>query len=109
MSEPLTTPAVWRPVMVAAGFRCQCTGQCGNAHAKSGGRCPHEHDTYTSKHGSRVHLMAAPADPLTAPVAAAGLAASELRAWCPACHTAAARRARREQPAPSDQGALFDL
>ena len=109
-SQPIVGAAVFTAVMEAAGFRCQCSGECGNAHAKGDGRCPHEHDHYTSKHGRRVRLMAAPGDPLASNVAAARLPASALRAWCPDCHEAAARQARKQLPAaPADQCALFDL
>ncbi|MBZ6175945.1 hypothetical protein KVH24_25790 [Streptomyces olivaceus] len=109
MSEPLAGVGTWRPVMEAAGHRCQCSGQCGNAHAKTDGRCPREHDGYTSKHGHRVRLMAAPADPLTPPVTAVTLPPGELRAWCPECHTAAARRARTTAGPVDDAPGLFDL
>ncbi|MCT9087326.1 hypothetical protein N4G70_00405 [Streptomyces sp. ASQP_92] len=110
MSEPLTGTATWRPVMQAAGFRCQCTGACGNLHAKSEGRCPHQHDAYAGKHGHRVRLIAAPADPLTTAVAAAALPASELLAWCPACHTADGRAARRAAaPVAVEAPGLFEL
>ncbi|MGW6476693.1 hypothetical protein ACWGDS_01830 [Streptomyces sp. NPDC055059] len=110
MSEPLSGIATWRPVMQAAQFRCQCTGACGNPHGKSEGRCPHEHDAYTSKHGHRVRLIAAPADPLATAVAAAALPASELLAWCAGCHTAAARAARRAASAPAVEApGLFEL
>ncbi|MEV8318881.1 hypothetical protein AB0Q95_32470 [Streptomyces sp. NPDC059900] len=109
MSEPLTAIATWRPVMQAAGFRCQCTGSCGNPHLKGGGRCPHEHDAYTSKHGHRVRLIAAPANPLTSAVAAAALPAAELLAWCPGCHTAAARAARRTAAPATEAPGLFEL
>jgi hypothetical protein len=109
-SQPIVGAAVFTAVMEAAGYRCQCTGACGNPHAKGSGRCQHEHEHYTSKHGRRVRLMAAPADPLATNVAAARLPASELRAWCPDCHEAAARQARKQLPAaPADQCALFDL
>ncbi|MFF4350885.1 hypothetical protein [Streptomyces sp. NPDC001530] len=107
-SQPLAALGTWRPVMEAAGFRCQCAGECGNAHAKSEGRCPREHDGYTSKHGHRVRLMAAPADVLTPPVKAAALPVDQLRAWCPECHTAAARRARSTKPA-DEAPCLFEL
>lgn len=54
--------------------------------------------------------MAAPADPLATDVAAARLPVSELRAWCPDCHGAAARHAKRQlPPTPTDQCGLFDL
>ncbi|MCC2265554.1 hypothetical protein LKM28_04570 [Streptomyces sp. CT1-17] len=109
MSEPLAAVGTWRPVMEAAGHRCQCSGQCGNAHAKTDGRCPREHDGYTSKHGHRVRLMAAPADPLTPPVKAVTLPPGELWAWCPECHTAAARRARATARPVDDAPGLFDL
>ncbi|MFG2962294.1 hypothetical protein ACGFZS_03320 [Streptomyces sp. NPDC048288] len=110
-SQPLVGAALFNTVMEAAGYRCQCSGQCGNPHAKDGGRCPREHDHYTSKHGRRVRLMAAPADPLTTDVVAAALPASELRAWCADCHTAAARLAKKQRAmAPADDPpGLFDL
>jgi hypothetical protein len=109
-SQALVGAAVFGAVMEAAGFRCQCQGECGNPHAKGDGRCLHEHDGYTSKHGRRVRLMAAPTDPLATDVAAARLPACELRAWCPGCHSAAARCARRQLPkTPVDQCGLFDL
>ncbi|MEU7051487.1 hypothetical protein [Streptomyces eurythermus] len=109
MSEPITGTAVWRPVMAAAGFRCQCTGQCGNAHSKAKGRCPRKHDQAASKHRGPVRLIAAPADPLTPAVLACRFPAHALMAWCPDCHTAARRHATataRTTPDP-DQGALF--
>ncbi|MEW2076777.1 hypothetical protein AB0941_24580 [Streptomyces sp. NPDC013433] len=110
MSEPIVGAALFRTVMQAAGHRCQCEGACGQPHTKGGGRCQHEHEHYTSKHGRRVRLMAAPVDPLARDVAAAGLPASELRAWCPDCHTAAARLAKKQLPAaPAEQAGLFDL
>lgn len=107
-SQPIVGAAVFTAVMRAAGYRCQCAGECGNAHAKGEGRCLHEHDGYTSKHGRRVRLMAAPGDPLASDVAAARLPAGSLRAWCPDCHTAAARRARATAPV-DDAPSLFDL
>ncbi|MFJ6729637.1 hypothetical protein ACIQPQ_32540 [Streptomyces sp. NPDC091281] len=107
-SQPIVGAAVFNTVMEAAGHRCQCGGECGNPHNRDGGRCPREHDHYTSKHGRRVRLMAAPTDPLATDLTAARLPASELRAWCPGCHTAAARLARKRLPAAStDQCGLF--
>ncbi|WP_328553413.1 hypothetical protein [Streptomyces sp. NBC_00358] len=109
-SQPIVGAALFRTVMEAAGYRCQCSGECGQPHTKGDGRCRHEHDHHTSKHGRRVRLMAAPADPLATDVAAARLPASELRAWCPDCHGAAARHVRRQlPPTPTDQCGLFDL
>ncbi|MGW2043740.1 hypothetical protein ACWCPF_00955 [Streptomyces sp. NPDC001858] len=109
-SQPIVGAAVFNTVMEAAGHRCQCGGECGNPHNRDAGRCPREHDHYTSKHGRLVRLMAAPADPLATDVAAAALPSGELRAWCPDCHTAAARLARKQQAATlAEQGGLFDL
>jgi hypothetical protein len=109
-SQPIVGAAVFAAVMEVAGYRCQCSGECGNPHTKGGGRCQHEHDHYTSKHGHRVRLMAAPADPLATDVEAARLSASALRAWCSGCHGAAARLARKRLPvASTDQCGLFDL
>lgn len=101
MSEPLVLADSWRKVMHAAGFRCQCTGECGNAHKRGGGHCPREHDQHASKHRGPVHLIAAPADPATPVVQAAQLPLHQLRAWCPDCHDGARRasnRAARSQP-----------
>ncbi|MGD3107553.1 hypothetical protein [Streptomyces sp. YGL11-2] len=110
MSEPIAYAALWRPVMDAAGWRCQCTGQCGTPHRKGDGRCVREHDRHASKHRSPIHLIAAPADPTTPPLAAARLKARYLRAWCPDCHTAAGRAARKTRnSAPAQDTCLFDL
>ncbi|PWI43295.1 hypothetical protein [Streptomyces sp. ICBB 8177] len=109
MSEPLAAVDVWLPVMRAAGFRCQCAGECGNEHAKSEGRCPREHDAYTSRHGHRIRLMAAPANPATPAAVAVTLAPGELRAWCPECHTAARTRARTAVVRGDAAPALFEL
>ncbi|WP_234376269.1 hypothetical protein [Streptomyces sp. CB01201] len=103
----MTAAHLWLPVIQAAGFRCQCTGQCGNAHTKGQGRCLREHDQHASKHRGPVHLIAAPADLTLSPLKAARVPLAGLRAWCPDCHTAARRIAQR-QPA-SEQAGLFDL
>ncbi|MFF2931079.1 hypothetical protein [Streptomyces mirabilis] len=109
-SQPIVGAALFNTVMETAGHRCQCEGECGNPHAKGDGRCQHEHDHYTSKHGRRVRLVAAPTDPLATDVAAARLPASALRAWCPDCHAGAARLARKQLPATStDQCDLFGV
>ncbi|MFK4068721.1 hypothetical protein [Streptomyces sp. NPDC029674] len=108
-SQPLVGAAIFNTVMEAAGHRCQCTGACGNPHTKGQGRCPREHDHYTREHqGHRVRLIAAPADPLTTAVAAAALPAADLVAWCPECHTAAAR-ARKAAAPPVEAPGLFEL
>ncbi|WKK21668.1 hypothetical protein QZH56_03425 [Streptomyces olivoreticuli] len=110
MSEPIAYADLWRPVMEAAGFRCQCTGECGNKHAKAQGRCPREHDQHASKTRGPVHLITAPADLTTPVTAAARTTAAGLRAWCPDCFTAARRLASNTQAAAAPaQDGLFDL
>ena len=88
-TRPLVDTARWEAVMAAAGYRCQCAGGlCGSQHSNSGLRCKHEHDQ------GRVRLIAAPFDLGLSDVAAAAVPVDQLRAWCPACYTAARRRAR---------------
>lgn len=109
-SEPIAAATVFRTVMEAAAWRCQCTGACGQPHAQSDGRCPREHDGYASKHSGPIHLIAAPADPAATIHQAAALPAAELRAWCPGCHAAATRAARKAHATTSPPGdPLFDL
>ncbi|MFC9002697.1 hypothetical protein [Streptomyces microflavus] len=108
MSEPIVAVDLFRTVMAAAGGRCQCTGQCGQPHAKSSGRCSREHDSYAGKHGGPVRLMAAAADPALTDREAAALPADRLRAWCPGCFTDTRRSRRTAEPA-AEQGGLFDL
>lgn len=89
---PLGIPAAWVSVMAAAGHRCQCTGACGSKHSKSGLQCDRTTDSQ--------QLLAAPADLMLSPVAAAAVPVTELRAWCPGCHrgaTAKQRAAERER------------
>ena len=111
MSEPTVLAHIWQAVMQAAGYRCQCTRECGSPHKQGDGRCPRVHDSYASKHRGPVHLLAAPADPATPALTAARLPAAALRAWCPTCHDGARRaanRTTRSQPDPA-QGSLFAL
>ncbi|MFB8383067.1 hypothetical protein [Streptomyces rubiginosohelvolus] len=97
---PLAATSLFRAVMVAADWRCQCTGQCGHRHTRTEDRCQRTH-------GGRVLLMAAPADPSTPDRDAAALPAAALRVWCPGCHTAARRT--RAHPEPAMQERLFDI
>ncbi|MFE6038760.1 hypothetical protein [Streptomyces sp. NPDC056452] len=99
--EPIAAVDLFRTVLTAAGNRCQCTGTCGQAHAQSGGRCPRQH-------GQQAPLMAAPADPTTPERIAVSLPANRLRAWCPGCHSAARRTAKRPVIEALQDG-LFDL
>jgi hypothetical protein len=102
MSAPIVGADLFRTVVDAAGGRCHCTGQCGQSHRKTEGRCLRQHDS------GGLRLIAAPADPATTELAAAALPASGLRAWCPACFTTA-RRLARPAVAGTAQGGLFDL
>ncbi|WP_077192469.1 hypothetical protein [Streptomyces lydicus] len=108
--EPIAGARLFRAVMAAAGWRCQCTGECGQPHAQSEGRCPRQHDGYAGKHGGPVRLMAALTDPTITSHQAVALPASELRAWCPSCLAAARRIAKQQTSIPTtDQCGLFDL
>lgn len=108
MSEPIVLADTWRQVMEAASWRCQCTGQCGNTHAKTEHRCEREHDRYGR--GGTVRLTAAPADPSTDVQAAARLPVAKLRAWCGPCRSQTARTNRRTTQLAADGGQLlFDL
>jgi len=114
MSEcrpPLVAAAIWQAVMDRASrsrepvpgsvfdrepaAQCECTGQCGK---HTGARCPHTHGEYR-KHGGPVRLVAAPADLVIEGTAAMRLPVEQLLAWCPSCHTAAGKVARRQAAA----------
>ncbi|MEY9944713.1 hypothetical protein [Kitasatospora sp. GAS1066B] len=111
------TTGLWQQVMAAASGRCQCRGACGKNHDKDGGRCPHTHGGYRTRHGNgaRIHLIAAPsraADLLLPQHRAAALPKRDLAAWCPDCHTAAlaaARKAQQTAEPPVESGALFEI
>ncbi len=111
MSEPLVLSGQWRVVMRAAGFRCQCTGQCGKTHADGQGRCPREHDRYTDARQGPARLIAAPAELFADARQAVQVPHEQLRAWCERCYGNAVRRARKDvRDSPwSGQGVLFDI
>src|ERR1041384_1514095 len=103
---PIAGQAVWRAVMQAAGYRCQCTGGCKpeGAHKKeAGGRCKREHKPW-------LHLVAAAADPTGNPH---NDMAGELVAYCPTCFvghkTETARAAKAFAKANPFDTPLFDL
>lgn len=104
MSEPLVYADQWRAVMERAAYRCQCTGECGNVHAK-GNQCRRRHDTPGSRWSRPVRLLAAPADPTISPVSASRLPSSQLSAWCPNCHDLA----HNTSATTPDQDELFAL
>lgn len=110
MSEPLVFADHWRPIMQAAGYRCQCTGACGSKHAKGDGRCECEHDRYADKHHGPARLVVAPEEAAATVVEAASMPPERLRAWCSFCLDGARRSAKaaaRKRTAPG-QGGLFD-
>ncbi|MFB7761478.1 hypothetical protein [Streptomyces xiamenensis] len=111
MNEPIVCASLWKAVMRAAGWRCQCRGACGQPHKKGDGRCTHEHGKYASKRRAPVRLTAAPADPAITGIAAARLPRGELAAWCPGCLDQARRAARKAAASAPDpaQSGLFDL
>lgn len=104
MREPIVYADQWRQVIVAADYRCQCAGTCGNTHAKAGGRCPREHGRHAGKHRGPIALSAAPADPTTPTTAVVQLPLKELRAWCPDCLDGARRATRRAARVDVDPG-----
>src|SRR5439155_6458166 len=101
---PMIGAETWQSVMVAAGWRCECTGQRGKGHLKTAGRCGIDH-------GSAHPLAVTAADP-TASVHSA-VTGAELVALCAGCHAGAKRAAIKaaEQAAAdhTDQRDLFDL
>lgn len=107
---PPAAAAQWIAVIETAGRCCQCTGECGRPHRRTDGRCPVEHAGYANNNRP---LHVAPADALPAPYA--DPADLDLRAWCDACFTGAARLARRTaeahqaETAAANTPALFDL
>ncbi|WP_350279315.1 hypothetical protein [Kribbella sp. HUAS MG21] len=101
---PMVGAETWQSAMVAAGWRCECTGQCGKGHVKTAGRCG-------TNHGSAHPLAVDAADP-TASLHAA-VTGAELVALCAGCQAGAKRAATKaaEQDAAdhTDQLDLFDL
>jgi len=95
---PLAGAATWTEVMTAAGWRCECAGDCGRPHRKSGDRC-------TSERRRGQQLTVAPIDPLT-PTAAA--ATAPLWRGAPGASTWPAAR-RRRPPTPRRRPDQLDL
>jgi len=78
---PLVGADTWTRVLGEAGWRCECTGECGRPHAKSEGRCLVEH-------GRGHRLIAAPINPAVSVVRATS---APLMAWCSGCADLAKR------------------
>jgi hypothetical protein len=100
--QPVMALPLLDAVLAAADGCCQCTGACGNSHAKGGGRCEHTDGGFRDKHHGPLRLLAAPADPAALALPfhqAARLPADQLAAWCPPCHHHALLRAQRQHRA----------
>ena len=114
--RPVGELPLWEAVMQTARHCCQCTGQCGQTHSKSRGRCEREHGAFASKRGGSVLLLAAPADPADMTLPAhklAALPARRLAAWCTACHDGARTRVTKQAcataPPTPETDTLFAL
>jgi hypothetical protein len=107
---PIVGAEVWRLVMSAAGYRCQCEGRCGSRHTPPGQRTPGVwHRCPKGSAPGQSPLVVAPVDPTVPAVVAVALPVADLRAWCPSCYSGAlavARRAAKSEPESS--GELFD-
>ncbi|MEV0285573.1 hypothetical protein AB0H36_15790 [Kribbella sp. NPDC050820] len=102
---PMLGAEAWLLVMNGAGWRCECTGECGRSHTKTGGRCGTEH-------GRSHRLAAVPADLLASPFQAT-TGAVDLVAMCVTCQAGAKRVATKAADLAAaentDQLELFDL
>jgi anti-sigma regulatory factor (Ser/Thr protein kinase) len=91
-AEPEPWAVRWLAVMERAGWRCECSGQCGRA----GHCCPIGHAP-----GYPLHVVSA------VPAAAATLPAGSLLALCASCRAGAERAARAAAAAVPQDGAMF--
>lgn len=98
---PLAGENLWRPVVEAAGWQCQCEGGCGKTHAKEpGGRCK-------NKHRDTCLLVASPRIPTGNPLRDR---TGEQVAYCPGCYDGHRRVYNRTQKAVDPpREPLFDL
>lgn len=80
---PADWPEISRAVKDAAGWRCECTGECGrpDVHLAPDGRCWNEHGQPNALTGARVVLTTAHLDHTPE-----NCARSNLRAFCQGCH-----------------------
>ncbi|MFG1909026.1 hypothetical protein [Kribbella sp. NPDC048928] len=97
---PMIGAQIWAEAMIAAEWRCECTGQCGRPHTKTAGRCG-------VVHGIAHRLAVVAADPLATLTAA--VTATDRLALCATCETGARRTAiaARVTTEPT-QADLFD-
>jgi hypothetical protein len=90
----------WDRVLGEAGWRCECTGDCGRPHTNSGNRCP-------TKHGPMRQLAVVPVNPTVSTAAASS--GEPLLAMCHGCASGAKRAAGQAaaQQGPAEQPDLF--
>jgi hypothetical protein len=87
-SARLLDRVTWTAVMRAAGWRCECTGECGRPHSATGERCGVVDETRAAG-----VLRAAPTNPAAGLTVAVTATADDMSAWC---YLGATLRARRE-------------
>lgn len=95
-APPLLGAGLWTAAMQRDDWTCHCTGACGRAHAKSGGRCDVTARTSRVPRRAEGALLAAPASPTGDPIRDAG---AEQRAWCGDCYGGAMTAYRRQAAA----------
>jgi len=109
---PIVGAELWRRVMSAAEYRCECFGSCGSKHTPLAG-------PRAAGGGQRVcarpmvpggvPLVVAPVDPAVSAYEAAAMPETELVAWCARCYSGAVAIARRSaKAAPEPTAGLFD-
>lgn len=94
--------ATYYAIRDRAGDRCECTGECGQAHQKGAGRC-HVENTWPDP---RHVLTVVPANPTLPLSAATVLPREQLRLWCEGC-TARVRRSYETAALAADDGELM--
>jgi hypothetical protein len=105
---PLIGQATWTEVMDRAGYRCQCSGQCGRPHTKNEGRCPQSHGHYMGRRDG-AHLIAAAKDYTPSVYDQVRTPVGDLMAWCASCHDGTRRAYQRKVAAmPDETPSLFE-
>jgi hypothetical protein len=108
---PIVGAELWRRVMSAADFKCECFGSCGARHtpARQRAAAGGQHICGWPMTPGGMPLVVAPADPCVPAHEAVAMPETELLAWCARCYAGAlatARRAAKDAPEPT--GELFD-
>lgn len=105
---PPEWPYIAKAAKVAAGWRCQCEGECGTDH---GGRCPDVHGQPAHDTGKTIIVTAAHRNHIPEDVRPENIAV-----WCAPCHLrydaahhAETRRTARAAEAASWMEPLFEI